>query len=108
MTVMQQFILIGTVILGTVFTRFIAFAVFPQGKETPEYIQYLGRVLLSAVFGMLVVYCYKNVEFTSGNHGLPELIAGAVVVLIQKWKKNMFLSIVAGTVTYMTLIRTVF
>lgn len=108
MTVMQQAVTIGAVIFGTVFTRFITFIVFPHGKETPEYIKYLGRVLPSAVLGMLVVYCYKNVDFTSGTHGLPELISGVVVVLIQKWRKNMFLSIVAGTVTYMVLLRTVF
>ena len=30
-------------------------------KKTPEYIQYLGKFLPSAVFGMLVIYCLKNV-----------------------------------------------
>lgn len=108
MTLMQQALTIGIVIFGTVCTRFITFILFPQGKETPKYIRYLGRVLPSAVLGMLVVYCYKNVSFTSGTHGLPELLSGAAVVLIQKWKKNMFLSIVAGTATYMVLIRTIF
>lgn len=65
MTVAQQILTIGTVVLGTVFTRFITFILFPQGKETPEYIKYLGRVLPAAVLGMLVIYCYKNVSFTS-------------------------------------------
>ena len=55
MTLTQQLITIGMVILGTVLTRFIPFLVFPAGKPTPRYIQYLGKVLPAAVFGLLVV-----------------------------------------------------
>ena len=32
------------------------------------------------MFGMLVVYCYKNVDVLSGYHGLPDFIAGALVL----------------------------
>lgn len=66
------------------------------------------NVLPVAVFAMLVVYCYRNVTFTSGNHGLPELIAGAVTAALHLWKKNMMLSIAAGTVLYMLLVQFVF
>ena len=62
-------------------TRFLPFLLFPAGKPTPKYIQYLGRVLPAAVFGMLVVYCLKNVQILSGSHGLPEAIAIAVVAV---------------------------
>ena len=62
MTLTQQLVTIGMVILGTVLTRFIPFLVFPAGKPTPKYIQYLGKVLPAAVFGLLVVYCLRNVD----------------------------------------------
>ena len=62
MTPLQQIITIGMVILGTVLTRFAPFLLFPAGKPTPRYIQYLGKVLPSAVFGLLVIYCLKNVS----------------------------------------------
>ena len=104
----QALIILALVTLGTVLTRFLAFWLFPAGKATPKYVQYLGRVLPPAVFGLLVVYCLKNVSIFTGSHGLPELIAIAVVVLLHLWKKQMLLSIFAGTVCYMLLVQFVF
>ena len=57
---------------------------------------------------MLVVYCLKDVQIASAPHGLPELIAGAAVALLQAWKRDSLLSILAGTLLYMVLIQTVF
>lgn len=71
-------------------------------------VQYLGKVLPPAVIGMLVVYCFKSMRLTAFPFGLPELIAGAVVVLLHIWKRNNLLSIGVGTVLYMVLVQTVF
>lgn len=108
MTLLQQVITIAVVVLGTMTTRFLPFIVFPAGKPTPKYIQYIGKVLPGAVFGMLVVYCLKNVSVFSGSHGLPELIAIAVVVALHLWRRQMLLSIAGGTVCYMLLVQFVF
>ncbi len=108
MTVTQQLITIAVVALGTMLTRFLPFIIFPEGKPTPKYIQYIGKALPPAVFGMLVVYCLKNVTLLAGSHGIPELIAIAVVVLLHLWKRQMLLSIAAGTVCYMLLVQFVF
>lgn len=108
MTLTQRLITIGVVILGTVLTRFLPFLLFPAGKPTPKYIQYLGTVLPSAVFGLLVVYCLKNVSLFTGSHGLPELISIAVVAGLHVWKRQMLLSIAGGTVCYMLLVQLVF
>ncbi|MFU0789123.1 MAG: Branched-chain amino acid transport protein AzlD [Virgibacillus proomii] len=108
MSVMEQIIIISMVILGTMLTRFIPFILFPPEKSTPKYVEYLGKVLPSAVIGLLVIYCFRNVSFTSGSHGIPELIAVGVVVILHFWKKNMFLSIAGGTIVYMTMIQAVF
>lgn len=108
MTAVQQAVTIGAVVLGTVITRALPFIVFPSGKDTPEYIKYLGRALPPAVFGMLIVYCLKNVDFVSGSHGAPELISIAAVTLLHLWKRQMLLSIAGGTVLYMALVQTVF
>ena len=56
MTLAQQIITIGMCILGTMATRYLPFFIFKENKKTPEYIQYLGKFLPSAVFGMLVIY----------------------------------------------------
>lgn len=108
MTLLEQFIIIGMVVLGTVLTRFLPFLLFPAGKPTPKYIRYLGKVLPAAVFGMLVVYCLRNVSIFSGSHGLPELLSIAVVVILHLWKRQMLLSIAGGTVCYMLLVQMVF
>lgn len=108
MTVTQQLITIGVVVLGTMLTRFLPFLIFPAGKPTPKYIQYLGTVLPAAVFGLLIVYCLRNVEILSGSHGIPELIAIALIVVLHKWKRNMLLSIAGGTICYMVLVQMVF
>ena len=108
MTVTQQLITIAIVALGTMLTRFLPFLVFPEGKPTPKYVQYIGKALPGAVFGLLVIYCLKNVSLFAGSHGLPELIAIAVVVLLHLWKRQMLLSIAAGTVCYMLLVQFVF
>ena len=108
MTLTQQIITIAMVVLATVLTRFLPFAVFPEGKPTPKYIRYLGRVLPSAVFGLLIIYCLKNVEISSGSHGLPELISILLVIALHLWKRQMLLSIAGGTVCYMALVQTIF
>ena len=108
MTITQQIITIGMVIVGTMITRFVPFLVFPAGTPTPEYLQYLGKVLPAAVFGMLVIYCLKNVSLTAGSHGIPELISIAVVAGLHLFKRQMLLSIAGGTVCYMLLVQFVF
>lgn len=45
MSLTQQAITLLMVVFGTLITRFLPFIVFPAGKPTPKYIQYLGKVL---------------------------------------------------------------
>lgn len=104
----QQIITIAMVVLGTMLTRFLPFMIFPAGKATPKYVQYLGKVLPAAVFGLLVIYCLKNVTILTGTHGLPELIAIVVVIGLHLWKRQMLWSIAGGTACYMLLIQFVF
>ncbi len=108
MTLWQQVVTIGVCVLATMLTRFLPFLVFSGKRPTPKYIQYLGKALPTAVFGMLVVYCLKNVSILTGSHGIPELIAIAVTVGIHLWKRKMLLSVAGGTVCYMLLVQLVF
>lgn len=108
MTLTEQMITILMVVLGTMLTRFLPFLLFPADKPTPKYVQYLGNVLPAAVFGLLIVYCLKNVSLFSGSRGLPELISIAFVVGLHYWKRQMLLSIAGGTICYMLLVQFVF
>ena len=104
----RSVVIILLVAVTTLATRAIPFLLFPEGKQIPKAVQYLGKVLPPAVIGMLVVYCFKSVEITSAPFGLPEIIAGLVVVLLHVWKRNNLLSIGTGTVLYMVLVQYVF
>ena len=96
---------VAIVVAGTLLTRFGAFLIFPPGKKAPDFVQYLGKALPAAVMGMLVVYTFKDTIVLFYPYGIPELIALLVTVGMHLWKRNMFMSIGAGTVVYMILIK---
>lgn len=108
MTLTQQIIIIGCVVLGTLTTRFLPFIIFNNDKETPAYIKYLGYMLPPAVFGLLVVYALREVELTTVSGFVPEMLAVGLIVVLHYWKKNMLLSIAGGTIFYMILVQLVF
>ena len=108
LTNVQALIIILVVSLGTQMTRWLPFVLFPEQKEPPAVVAYLGKVLPPAVIGMLVIYCLKAVSITSYPYGLPEFISVAVVILLHVWKRNNLLSIGVGTVLYMVLVQAVF
>lgn len=108
MTIAQQIITIGLCAVGTMLTRFLPFAIFSGKKATPKYIRYLGNALPGAIFGMLVVYCLKGIDFTVKSYGIPELLSVGLTAVLHIWKKNMFLSIAGGTACYMLLVNFVF
>lgn len=101
-------LIIGALVLGTVITRFLPFLLFPAGKKTPKYVEFLGKTLPYATIGLLVVYCLKGISFQAYPHALPELIAVLAIVILHRWKGNSLLSIGAGTILYMILVQVVF
>ena len=107
MTDLRVLILILVMAAVTIILRALPFIVL-NGKETPEYITYLGKYLPYSIIAMLVVYCVKGVSLVKGSHSIPELIAIAVVAMLHVWKRNTLLSIVTGTILYMVLKQLVF
>ncbi|MEE1003231.1 MAG: AzlD domain-containing protein [Acutalibacteraceae bacterium] len=101
-------LLIAVIAVVTVILRFLPFLVFGGKRKTPPFITYLGQVLPYAIIGMLVIYCLRNIAFTSSPFGLPELISSGVVVLLHLLKRNTLISIIGGTACYMLLIQLVF
>ena len=80
-------------LLGTMVTRFLPFLIFPEGKEPPEFIQYLGKVLPYAVIGLLVIYCLKDVLAVLCALG----VAGrAAFFMLPQCKPVLALTILAG------------
>ncbi len=106
MTTTQQLITIAIMAFATAATRFVPFLIFHK-DNTPKYIQYLSTVLPPAVFGMLVIYCLKDVQWSEGSYGIPELLCIAITAVLHAWKRNMMISISGGTICYMLLIQTI-
>ena len=59
MTIAQQIITIVAVVLGTMATRFLPFLIFPEGKNPPDVVRYLGTILYMA----LVQLVFETIQF---------------------------------------------
>lgn len=90
---------IATMAAATFVTRALPFWLF-QDQQHPV-VLFLGRYLPPAVMTLLVMYCLKGVQWTTGTHGLPELVSLAVVVSAHLLFKNALISIFSGTAVYM-------
>ncbi len=100
--------IVAVIALVTALLRFLPFVLFNNSRKTPKIIDKLGRILPCAIMGMLVVYCMKNITFTSISGFVPMAVAGMVVALLHIWKRNTLISIICGTLCYMLLVQMVF
>ncbi|MGN0968169.1 MAG: branched-chain amino acid transporter permease [Oscillospiraceae bacterium] len=126
LTTGQAIASIAVMAIVTFLTRALPFLLFDRGDSPPKIVLYLGRVLPPAVIAMLIIYCLRSpsltvpAELTATLSGwlasivsffvgwAPQLIAGAVVVVLHVWKRNNLLSIFGGTILYMILVQFVF
>ena len=95
---------IGVVAAVTWALRAFPFLLFGS-RPLPKMIRYLGKALPPAIMTVLVIYCLRDISFSKSPYGIPELAACALVIVLQVIRKNMYLSIISGTVCYMILIR---
>jgi branched-subunit amino acid transport protein AzlD len=108
LTPLQTCIMIFAVALGAELARFLPFILFPENKELPKSITYLGKVLPPAILALLVVLCFKDTSIVTFPFGIPEIIASIVVICLHFWKKNALLSIAIGTIVYMICVQVLF
>lgn len=105
---LYTWVAVGIISAVTILLRVLPFIVFSKNRQTPKIIEKLGALLPYAIMGMLVVYCLKDVTFTSLSGCIPALISSVLVVVLYIWKRNTLISIIAGTVCYMILVQTIF
>lgn len=108
LTAVQTLVMIAAVAAGCMLSRFLPFVLFPEHKPVPPLVEQLGKFLPAAMMGLLVVFCFRNLSFTTAPHGLPELIALVVLVLLHLWRRQMLLTIGGATLVYMILVQLVF
>ncbi len=108
MTDSRTLLAVALIALITALLRFLPFMLFGAKRAVPKFIEHLGRLLPAAIMGMLVVYCLKDVRFTSTGEYLPALLSCLVVAVSYLWKRNTLISIVAGTLCNMLLVQLMF
>lgn len=105
MTIHQQILLIALMAVCVMATRALPFILFSGKDRTPEFVGFLGKHLSSAVFGMLVIYCLKDLETTGPEKWIPYLPGILGCILLHLWRRNMLLTIAGGTILHMIMIR---
>ena len=95
---------IAVVAVVTWMLRAFPFLLFGS-RPLPKTVKYLGKTLPTAIMTVLVIYCLRDTDFGIYPFGLAEIVSCALVVILQTARKNMYLSIIAGTLCYMILIR---
>lgn len=102
---MYSFFIVLAMAAVTALIRFAPFVIFSKGGEVSDSVKYLGHMLPPAIISMLLVYCIRDVSFSSVGAFLPQLLSVAAVILLHIWRRNTLLSIGLGTALYMVLIR---
>lgn len=87
--------------------RVLPFFAFSGGRAMPRWIDRLGQVLPGAIMAVLLVYCLRDVGEDWLGIGFPKLLGVAATAASYRLKNNMMLSIIAGTLVYMLLLRLV-
>jgi branched-subunit amino acid transport protein AzlD len=86
----------------TFFTRAFPF-IFFKNRNPPEIIMFVEKYIPPMIMVILVIYCLKDIKFTSVPFGIPEALSIAFVTVMHVWKRNPLISILGGTALYMTL-----
>lgn len=112
MTLIERVLTIAIAAVTNFLTRWLPFVIFTNRKEGQQsvvpFVKELGDFLPPAIMMMLVVYCYRNLNLFNLNHSIPEILAGIITVIIHLWQRSMFLSLIAGTLSYILLLNFVF
>ena len=81
--------------------RALPFLLFAgRGRDVPPSVERFGSIISPVIIAGLIVYSYSALEWRTAW----PYIAGVLVVVLQLWRRNALLSIIAGTVLYMCLL----
>lgn len=90
----------------TVALRALPFSLLRYLKNS-EFMTVLGRTMPVGVMTVLVVYTWYGQRESPGGF-VAVVIAVAATYLLHKWRRDVGLSILGGTITYMLLVNLVF
>ncbi|WP_407400131.1 AzlC family ABC transporter permease [Treponema sp.] len=91
----------GAVVLAT---RILPFAVFAK-KNPPLFIRFIEKYAPPLIMMVLLVYCFKDVDYSSAALCVPYFVCVATVGIIHVIFRNSMASIIGSTVLFMLLSR---
>lgn len=101
---MHLIIVILVVALATFVTRALPF-VFFNTRAPPVILSTIEKNLPPMILMLLVIYCLKDVQWSSTPYGIPELLTIGAIAGLHFLRRNAMLSIFAGTGLYMLLVQ---
>ncbi len=87
---------------ATYLTRVLPFVALGRYRNNARF-RFVGYTLPPAVMFLLVVYCLKDVSFTTPPYGVKEILSVVAVAALHLWRKNALVSIACGTALYVFL-----
>lgn len=91
----------GAVVLAT---RILPFAIFAK-KNPPLFVRFVERYAPPLIMTVLLVYCFKDADYSSGATYIPYFACAVLAALIQIKSRNSMASILGSTIPYMILMR---
>ncbi len=80
----------------TVALRAAPFALPPNMRNAPVTV-FLRRAMPAGAVLILAVYCLMAIDLSGPRNGVPEMVGAAVTIGVHLWRRNLLLSLVAGT-----------
>ncbi len=84
------------------FERGFSFLLFSR-KEPPPLIKFIEKYIPSMIIAILLVYCFKDINFALFPYGLPAFAGLAFALVVNLLVKNSMVSIFGATALYMIL-----
>lgn len=93
---------------ATLIIRFLPFIIIRKSIAERRYIKFLGNMMPYSMIALLVIYCLKDINLIKYPYGIPESISIAIIIVLHILKRNVLISIGAGTIIYMFLVQIIF
>lgn len=96
------FLAVGTAAAVTFLLRAAPFVLKNTIKDSPL-LQALNGSMPLGIMVILVVYCLAGIRFADPVLAWSQLVATPVTMLLHLWKRNLFLSVLSGTLVCVLL-----
>lgn len=96
-------ILFIAVMAAATFVTRVAPFVLLRGKSEHPVLVFLGRYLPPAIMLLLLIYCFKDINWFVDGQGYAEIVSLMVVAGVHLWLRHPLVSILSGTALYMAM-----